>query len=158
MRSLFWCLKSPCMYVLGLDMDTMWIKKKRITSLSSSLTTMGNICVLAFPRFIFQVSSCKFGIFQVRFKRDSDKLSSSFSHLVSALSGWICVRVTPAYMAKTIKVNIKEEKKKLQYGPCFHQLWYGSVHPNAAAFLSRYHIWFVWYLFVMADPFHIKLH
>lgn len=72
--------------------------------------------------------SCKFGICQVGFKRDSDRLSPPFSHLVSALSGRIYVRVTPTHMPKAFNMNIKQQKIQ-QYGPGFHQICIQMLQP-----------------------------
>ncbi len=119
-------------------MDITWKKKKRITSLPLSLTTSRNICILAFPVLSSEPISCKFGICQVGFKRHSDRLSSSFSHLLSALSGWIYVRVTPTHIAKVFNMNKK--KNILQYRPCLYHLWYGSVSKHCSLCFS---IWFL---------------
>ena len=98
-------------------------EKNYITAFVSD-TTEKYLCISLSPRFISRAPSCKFGICQVGFKRDSDRLSSPLSHLVSALSGRIHVRVTSTYMAKAFNMTIKQEKKnttKKQKNPTIQQ-------------------------------------
>lgn len=66
------------------------------------------LCI-SLSRFIFWAPSFKFGICQVRFKRHSDRLSSSFSHLASALSGRISVRATQTHTARAVHRNRKPQ-------------------------------------------------
>lgn len=103
-----------------------------------SLTTRrDSLCISLFPVLSCEPISCMFGICQVGFKRYSDRLPPPpipplCSHLVSALSGRVCVRVTPTHMAKAFNMNIKQERT-LRHAPRFHHLRYRSPEPNAAA-------------------------
>lgn len=92
------------------------------------------LCISPFPVLSPEPPSCKFGICQVGFKRDPDSLPSSLSHLLSALSGWICVGVTPTHMAKAFNMNVKPwrggKNEILQYVSITFEM---DLDPNAAA-------------------------
>ena len=123
-------------YVL---MRTSHERKRKELHHSLCLWQHGEIfCVLAFsPFYLPSPFSCMFGICQVGFKRDSDRPPPPpCSHLVSALSGRVCVRVTPTHMAEAFNMNIKQERT-LRHAPRFHHLRYRSLEPNAATPLHR---------------------
>lgn len=84
----------------------------RITSVFLSVRPSRNICLLALLVLSPDPISCKFGICQ-----DGLKGRQTGSHLhsfiMSALSEWICVRVTPTHITTALNITRKQQKKKI---------------------------------------------